>query len=76
MAIIDPGTAREVAANAVRAGLPSGSAPAFFSHLVDGQAVMLATNDFYAWATVLMVASIGVVWLVKRPKGALKSIAH
>ncbi len=36
----------------------------------------MATNDYYAWTTVLMVASIGVVWLVKRPKGPLKTVAH
>jgi DHA2 family multidrug resistance protein len=75
-AIIDPVAAREIAANAMRAGIPSGSAPAFFSRMVDGQAVMLATNDFYAWTTVLMVASIGVVWLIKRPKGPLHTVAH
>jgi DHA2 family multidrug resistance protein len=76
VAIIDPVAGRDIAANAVSAGIPSGSASAFFSRLVDGQAVMLATNDFYAWASVLMVASIGVVWLVKRPKGPLKTVAH
>lgn len=76
VASINPDTAREMAANAVQAGIPPGSAPAFFSRMVDGQAVMLATNDFYAWAAMLMVASIGVVWLVKRPKGPLQSVAH
>jgi DHA2 family multidrug resistance protein len=76
VASIDPVAAHDIAVNAVQAGIPSGSAPAFFSRLVDGQAVMLATNDFYAWTTVLMVASIGVVWLVKRPKGPLTAVAH
>lgn len=75
-AIIDPLAAREIATTAVHAGIPSSSTPAFFSRMVDGQAVMLATNDFYAWTTVLMVALIGVVWLVKRPKGPLHSVAH
>lgn len=62
VAIIDP-------------AVPSGS-PAAFSRLVDGQAAMLATNDFYAWAAVLMIVSIGAVWLVRRPKGPLQAVAH
>jgi DHA2 family multidrug resistance protein len=49
---------------------------ALLSRQVDAQAVMLATNDFYALATVLMLASIVVVWLIKRPKGPLKTVAH
>lgn len=35
---------------------------------------MLATNDFYALATVLMILSIGAIWLVKRPKGPLQKV--
>jgi len=49
---------------------------ALFSRQVDAQAVMLATNDFYAMATVLMLGSILVVWLIKRPKRALKAVSH
>jgi DHA2 family multidrug resistance protein len=37
---------------------------------------MLATNDFYAMTTVLMLGSILVVWLIKRPKGPLKAVSH
>ncbi|MEM5432073.1 DHA2 family efflux MFS transporter permease subunit [Cupriavidus oxalaticus] len=51
-------------------------AATLLSRQVDAQAVMLATNDFYAMATVLMVASILVVWSVKRPKGPLKTVTH
>jgi hypothetical protein len=40
------------------------------------QALMLATNDFYAWAAVLMVASIAVVWLINRPTSPVKAVAH
>lgn len=76
VAVIDPLAAQEIAASAIRAGIPVGSVPAYISRLVDSQAVMLATNDFYAWATVLMVASIGVVWLIKRPASPLKTVAH
>jgi DHA2 family multidrug resistance protein len=76
MGIIDQGAAHDIAAGVVQAGIPASSAPAFFSRMVDGQAVMLATNDFYAWVTLLMIASIGVVWLVKRPKGPLQTVAH
>ena len=31
---------------------------------------------FYAMATILMLASIVVVWLIKRPKGPLKAVTH
>jgi DHA2 family multidrug resistance protein len=51
-------------------------AMALLSRQVDAQAVMLATNDFYAMATVLMLTSILVVWLIKRPKGPLKTVTH
>jgi MFS transporter, DHA2 family, multidrug resistance protein len=49
---------------------------ALLSRIVDQQSVMLATNDFYALATLLMVSCIGAVWLIKRPKGPLKTVAH
>ena len=44
--------------------------------MVDAQAVMLATNDFYAMATILILIFAGVVWLAKRPKGPLKQVSH
>lgn len=44
-----------------------------FSRLVDGQAVMLATNDFYALASLLMLAFAVLVWLVKPSAGPLKA---
>ncbi len=37
-----------------------------FSHLVDVQAMMLGTNDFYAWASVLMFIFASFIWLVKK----------
>lgn len=49
---------------------------AVLSRIVDQQSVMLATNDFYALATLLMLACIGVVWFIKRPMGPLKTVAH
>jgi DHA2 family multidrug resistance protein len=55
-------------------GVPSQSAVAMFSQIVDSQAVMLATNDFYQSATIMMLASIGVIWFIKRPKGPLKQV--
>ncbi len=33
-----------------------------------------AVNPIYQEATVLMLASIAVVWLIKRPKGPLKKV--
>jgi DHA2 family multidrug resistance protein len=74
VSIINPNAGHEIASAAVRAGIPPSSSTAFFSRLVDGQAVMLATNDFYALATVLMILSIGAIWLVKRPKGPLQKV--
>ncbi|WP_166363412.1 DHA2 family efflux MFS transporter permease subunit [Pseudomonas akapageensis] len=76
VASISPGAEQEIVSAAVHAGLSTDSAVTFFSRAVDGQAVMLATNDFYAWAAVLMTLSIGVVWLAKRPKGPLKPSEH
>jgi DHA2 family multidrug resistance protein len=57
-------------------GLASGSEIAAFSKMVDAQSVMLATNDFYAMATVLILVFAGVVWLARRPKGPLKQVSH
>jgi MFS transporter, DHA2 family, multidrug resistance protein len=47
-----------------------------FFKMVDSQAVMLATNDFYAMATILILIFAGVVWLAKRAKGPLKHVSH
>lgn len=47
-----------------------------FSKLVDGQAVMLATNDFYADATILILIFAALIWFVKPPKGPLQQAAH
>ena len=52
---------------------PGKSLLAMFSKMVDAQAVMLATNEFYAMATGLMLVFAAVVWLAKRPKGPLKA---
>jgi DHA2 family multidrug resistance protein len=57
-------------------GLPPEAGLPAFSRLVDAQAVMLATNDFYAMATILILVFAGVIWLAKRPKGPLKQVSH
>ncbi|HEY4090137.1 MAG TPA: DHA2 family efflux MFS transporter permease subunit [Luteibacter sp.] len=65
-----------VVAAASHAGISTPSATALFSKMVDGQAVMLATNDFYEWAVLLMLATIGVVWFARKPKGPAQVVAH
>lgn len=76
VAVINPEMPAVIASQAARAGVAQAGGPAMFSRLVDGQAVMLATNNFYVVATALMLLSIGVVWLVKRPKGPLHQVTH
>jgi DHA2 family multidrug resistance protein len=71
VSIIDPATTLTAPS-----GLPADSGLAVFSKMVDSQAVMLATNDFYAMATILILIFAGVVWLAKRPKGPLKQVSH
>jgi DHA2 family multidrug resistance protein len=71
VSIIDPATTLTTPS-----GLPADAGLAVFSKMVDAQAVMLATNDFYAMATILIVIFAGVVWLAKRPKGPLKQVSH
>jgi DHA2 family multidrug resistance protein len=73
---LNPDAPAIVASQAAQAGVPFQGATVLLSRMLDGQSFMLATNDFYALATVLMVASIAVIWFIKRPKGALKVIAH
>jgi len=58
------------------ASLPTGASLPVFSRVVDGQAVMLGTNDFFAMATILILLFAGVIWLAKRPKGPLKQVSH
>lgn len=74
VAAIDPAMSPGLAAQAL--GFDSQRSLALFSGLVDGQAVMLATNDFYATATLLMLGLIALAWTVKRPTGPLKTVAH
>ncbi len=71
VSIIDPATTLTPPS-----GLSADSGLALFSKMVDAQAVMLATNDFYAMATILILIFAGVVWLAKRPKGPLKQVSH
>jgi DHA2 family multidrug resistance protein len=71
VADIDP-----MAGTMAPAGPPADTGPFAFSGLVDQQAVMLATNDFYAMATILILLFAGVIWLAKRPKGPLKQVSH
>lgn len=74
VAAIDPSAPAAMGSQLTPAGVPAESAIAMFSRLVDSQAIMLATNDFYQEATILMLASIGVIWLIKRPKGPLQKV--
>jgi len=76
VATIDPSAPAAVAASVAQVGISSPGAIVLFSRMVDGQASMLATNDFYALATVLMVATMVVIWFAKRPKGVMKVVAH
>lgn len=69
--IIDPGLTLAPPAN-----LPAPSVLPAFSRAVDAQAVMLATNEFYVMATVLILVFAAVIWLAKRPKGPLKQVSH
>jgi len=46
-----------------------------FSRLLDGQAVMLGTNDFYALACLLMLAFAALIWRVK-PAPRADSVGH
>jgi len=73
---ITPSAPADMAMKAINAGVPPERAPALFSRLVDGQSIMLATNDFYALAALLMLGSAALIWFVKKPKGPLKAIAH
>jgi DHA2 family multidrug resistance protein len=74
VAAVDPLAPMNVSSQLIPAGVPPHSAMPMFSRLVDGQAIMLATNDFYQLATILMLGSIAVIWLIKRPKGPLKKV--
>ncbi|MCK9687030.1 DHA2 family efflux MFS transporter permease subunit [Scleromatobacter humisilvae] len=75
-AVMDPTRVRTAIA-ALGDSLHGAADPAaVLSRMVDQQAVMLATNDFYALATILMLGCIAVVWFIKRPKGPLKTVAH
>lgn len=76
VSVIDPTTMQDLASAAGSLGLGADRSPLLFSGLVDGQAVMLATNDFYAAATLLMLALIALAWVIRRPKGPLKAVAH
>ncbi len=76
VAAIDPTTVHQLASRAGTMGLDPERSRLLFSGLVDGQAVMLATNDFYAAATLLMLGLIGLAWIIRRPKGPLKTVAH
>ena len=54
-------------------GLPADTAAAAFSHTVDLQSAMLAANDFYILAAVLIVAFAGLIWLAKKPAHGLEA---
>lgn len=73
---IAPGTEHLIAGNAKGLGFGANGGLVLFSNMVDDQAAMLATNDYYAVATLLMLAAIALIWLAKRPKGPLKKMAH
>jgi DHA2 family multidrug resistance protein len=46
-----------------------------FSHLIDRQAVMLATNNFYAIACTLMILFAVLIWLIRPSSTPLKTTA-
>lgn len=69
--IIDPTTRFQLPSN-----LPESAALPLFSRAVDSQATMIATNGFYGWATILILFFIGLIWLLKKPKGPLQQGAH
>ena len=76
VSVIDPTRLR--ASVDMAGGLIHGAADptALLSKIVDQQSVMLATNDFYALATLLMLSCIGLVWFIRKPKGPLQKVAH
>jgi DHA2 family multidrug resistance protein len=76
VAAIDPTIAHELALKAAAIGFSPERSRSLFSGLVDGQAVMLATNDFYAGATLLMLGLIALAWIIRRPRAPLKAVAH
>lgn len=76
VAAIDPTNAHELSSQASAIGFDPERSRSLFSGLVDGQAVMLATNDFYAAATLLMLGLIALAWVMKRPNGPLRTVAH
>lgn len=43
---------------------------------MDSQASMIETNEFYGWATILILIIIGLIWLLKKPEGPLQQGAH
>jgi MFS transporter, DHA2 family, multidrug resistance protein len=74
VAAIDPLAPMNVSSQLTHVGVPLQTGVAMFSRVVDSQAIMLATNDFYQWATILMLGSSAVIWLIKRPQGPLKKV--
>jgi DHA2 family multidrug resistance protein len=73
--LIDPVAQQLAVQSAQQTGFSYASASAVFSNMVENQAVMLAANDFYAMATLLILLPIGIIWLVKPPKGSLKRVS-
>jgi MFS transporter, DHA2 family, multidrug resistance protein len=73
---IDPTIAQELQSNAAALGFSPERSRHLFSGLVDGQSVMLATNDFYAGATLLMLGLIALAWIIRRPTAPLKTVVH
>ena len=76
VAAIDPTLAHELTLKAAAIGFSPERARFLFSTLVDGQAIMLATNDFYATTALLMLGLIALVWSIRRPAAPLKQVAH
>lgn len=71
VAIIDPTVALPAPP-----GVSVESRLALFSKMVDAQSAMLATNNFYAMATGLILVFAAAVWLAKRPTAPLKQVGH
>jgi len=76
VAVVDPTIAHELTLKAAAIGFSPERSRFLYSGLVDGQAVMLATNDFYAGATLLMLGLIALAWIIRRPRAPLKAVAH
>ncbi|MBV8684438.1 MAG: MFS transporter, partial [Caulobacteraceae bacterium] len=52
-------------------GIPLDSARAALWQAIDGQAVMLATNNMFAAIAICLGLAAALIWLVPKPKGPI-----